>query len=203
MTKGVDRAAPFTAAELKILADHGYTFVGRYFSASSWKVVTRSEALRIKDAGLYLVTVYQDANNSPIKFTAANAAKHAANAIKQAKAIRQPSGTPIYFAVDYDVQGAGGYPGLLSYFQTLVKAFKGSGYSVGVYGGYAAVNYVKRQVPSVTHIWQTVAWSRGERADYNLLQSKVDVPLPEAPKSIKNVDILESNGNGGGFKVEA
>jgi hypothetical protein len=201
MTKGVDRATSFTKAELAALAQHGYTFVGRYLSASSWKRVTLAEAKLITAAGLYLVTVYQDSNNSPDKFSAEIGAKHAANALKQATLIKQPKDTPIYFAVDYDLEGRGGLPNVLSYFQAIAKAFKGTGYTVGVYGGYKAVTYIKRQVPAVTHVWQTIAWSKGERADYNILQNRVDIPLPEAPKVFKNIDLLESKGNGGGFKV--
>jgi hypothetical protein len=200
MSKGIDRATAFTQAECEILKAHGYSFIGRYYSLSAWKRLTLKEAQRISAAGLFVVAVYQDAGRDKKSFTAARGAIHAANAIQQAKACGQPVGTPIYFAVDFDAKGAGGLGNVVTYFGAVVKGLAGSGYTAGVYGS-ADVTDVVATVKGVTHKWQTIAWSKGEVTNYNLLQYKIDTPLPEAPTKLRNVDLCKSNGNGGGWKV--
>lgn len=202
MTKGIDRATAFTQAECEILKAHGYSFIGRYYSTSAWKRLTAKEAGIISAAGLYVVSVYQDGGRGKKDFTAARGAAHAAEAIKQARACRQPEGTPIYFAVDFDASSAGGLGNVVTYFRAVMGAMEGSGYEPGVYGCADVTDVViLASCNKMRYKWQTVAWSKGEITDYNLLQYKIDIPLPEAPTKLRNVDLCKSNGNGGGWRV--
>jgi hypothetical protein len=201
VAKGIDRAVPFRkASEVLELKKHGYTFIGRYLSKSAWKALTKPEARLIALNGLYIVSVYQNANNKAELFTKNRGVSDAKDALIKAISIGQPKGTPIYFAVDFDAYASShAMSQVYTYFSGVVSVFKGSGYDVGVYGSYGTCKSVRDKF-GLLYVWQTVAWSRKKvLPNYNLYQHKVDVALPEN-RAFGNVDLLESNGNGGGWK---
>ncbi len=212
MAEGIDRAAPFTtAAPLDCLRSNGITFIGRYYSNSDWKNLTRSEAQLISSRGLWIVTVYQDAANNPGYFTYERGVSDCSRAIQRATDVGQPTGTPIYFAVDFEVRAQDSrLANVERYFEGVQQRMRqyaqdngGASWPLGIYGTYDAVTYIRDRVDDVTYIWLTYAWSRGRTLDEaNLYQYSNDLKL-DACRNAGTVDRVRSNGSGGGFKVNA
>jgi hypothetical protein len=129
----------------------GFEGVMRYISPSSKKNLTKAEAKRLHDAGLWIGLIWET--------TAARAgegARAGADDVKWAEAAADklglPMDCPIFFAVDFDAPASKVRP----YF-TAVK--KGAKRPTGSYGG------VKIAAAGLTdYIWQTEAWSHGEVA---------------------------------------
>jgi hypothetical protein len=203
VAKGIDRAVPFKkTSELLDLKKFGYTFIGRYLSKSTWKALPKPEARLISLNGLYIVSVYQNSNNKPEFFTPSRGTADAKDALIKAISIGQPKGSPIYFAVDFDAySSAQSMSKVYSYFDAVIKVFKGTGYDVGIYGSYGTCDSVQKKF-GLKYVWQTLAWSKRKvLPNANLYQYKIDLPLPENP-SFGNVDLNESNGVGGGWKAK-
>ncbi|MBO8164711.1 MAG: DUF1906 domain-containing protein [Brevibacillus sp.] len=136
----------------------GMRFVCRYLVPASmaWKRLTRAEAEAITAAGMKIVSVFQRGTNDA-KGGAVNGTWDGKAAYAEAKAIRQPEGTAIYFAVDYDAQPAD-YDAIEAYLRAAAAELPG--YSVGVYGSYAVVEEMAKR-GACSHFWQTYAWSKG------------------------------------------
>lgn len=98
---GLDCASPVTAA-LPALKRAGYQWVGRYYSRSPAKNLTRVEAVAIAAAGLRVVTVWEARGDQASSFSRSQGSADGGAALAQAHACGQPLGTPIYFAVDFD-----------------------------------------------------------------------------------------------------
>lgn len=202
MGKGVDRARPFNGSELKRLKEAGYGFIGRYLTkkANMWKRLTAFEAEKISENGLFIVSIYQDANNHVGCFTSDKGDDQAVSAILNAHEVKQPTGTPIYFAVDYDT-GSSKPLAVINHFRAIAERLEGTGYIPGVYGSFNTVNRVRDAVPAVDYGWQTLAWSRGKVIPgVHLHQFKCDTDLPE-DRNVRAVDLNTSNGAAGGWKV--
>lgn len=169
-TKGIDCAVPLTAEKAKAMYAAGMRFACRYLVPASmaWKRLTRAEAEAITAAGLKIVSVFQRGTNDA-KGGAANGARDGKAAYLEAKAIGQPEGTAIYFAVDYDAQPAD-YTAIEAYLRAAAKELPG--YLVGVYGSFAVVEEMARR-GACQRFWQTYAWSKGQVSkSANLYQYK-------------------------------
>ena len=138
------------------------SFVVRYYSWSPGKNLSRSEADRLAAMGIRCAAVWEahakDANG------VANGKLHARNAFKQARACGQPSGTPIYFAVDFEPSAAE-LAGVQHYFEGIrdeLNAIQqdpkrnptGLRYAIGVYGNRSGLDVCKRQ-GIATWFWQS------------------------------------------------
>jgi LysM repeat protein len=160
MTKnGFDCATKLTAASAKALKALGFDYVVRYLG-DSWKTFDKVEAKAIQDAKLNLISVYEENSTFLGYFNRAQGIEDAKEAYKYAKAIGQPSGSAIYFTVDYDAQ-ASHMGAILAYLDGVKDALKD--YKVGLYGSYDVMNAVKGKVD---FYWQTYAWSDGKVADH-------------------------------------
>lgn len=157
-TKGIDCAVPLTAEKAKAMYAAGMRFACRYLVPASmaWKRLTRAEAEAITAAGLKIVSVFQRGTNDAAG-GAANGSRDGKAAFQEAKAIGQPEGTAIYFAVDYDAQPAD-YAAIESYLRAAAAEIPG--YRIGVYGSYNVMEAMA-SVGACQHFWQTYAWSRG------------------------------------------
>jgi hypothetical protein len=189
-TKGIDCAVPLTAEKARAIRAAGYEFVARYLVPEryAWKRLTRAEAEAITAAGMKIVSVFETTANRPVRGAAAGAVD-GAEALKEAKAIGQPLGTAIYFAVDYDAQPKD-YDAIEAYLRAAAAAI--TGYRVGVYGSYAVIEEMARR-GAAQHFWQTYAWSRGKRSQRaNIYQHKNGVTLAG-----HTVDLNESYGGEG------
>ncbi|KZL19028.1 hypothetical protein PsAD2_02547 [Pseudovibrio axinellae] len=152
-----------TASSVEALASaiarKGYKAVGRYYSFSNWKKLQPVEAQQLIAAGLTLFTVYQDANNKPSTFTKAAGTQQAGEALHLAQnIIRQPKGSGIYFAVDYDASYYDYVHYITPYFEAIKASFKeaGSPYKIGIYGnGLVCENALKDGLVDFTWLSQS------------------------------------------------
>ena len=138
-----------------------------------------ADAQRIVAAGLKIVSIFETNGEAitPYEGTGAgndygeivgylSAAQGEADgkeAIASAQAIGQPTGSGIYFALDFDTGPPGYIPGLKSavenYLAGVDDALKGSGYQIGVYGAAQTLQWATTADPSngytpdVTYTW--------------------------------------------------
>ena len=165
MTAGFDTTA--NAASLATtIKTAGYSFVGRYLSKSTWKLISAPEAIALKAAGLGILLVYEDGPTSPSYFSTGRGTSDATRAIGQAAALGAPAGTAIYFTVDYDASAADINGVISAYFVEVAAALAAdpSGYVVGVYGSGQTCQAIGSN-GSATYTWraQSTGW-----AGYNL-----------------------------------
>jgi hypothetical protein len=125
-------------------------FVARYYREpeSRWPALSIGEAELISSAGLKIVAVWESHSRNPAHFSYDSGFGDATAAYQQAKAVGQPPGSAIYFAVDFDARGWS-FDGVDAYFrgvQAGLAAASGGApeYAVGVYGSGAICDAVKR-----------------------------------------------------------
>lgn len=180
MTKILDTTEN-TSPHIEDLRQVGCETVIRYYSNSSWKRVTRKEALALANGGLRLAVVYQNRQNQVADFSssAGEAAGRAAHDHASGE-IQQPTGSAIYFAVDFDATSSDITGAVIPFFEGVKRglAAAGSGtagYRVGVYGSGRTCKMVSEAgLADFTWLAQSRGWA-GYRdwldsAKWNLLQ---------------------------------
>jgi glucan-binding YG repeat protein len=173
MSNAIDTPSKVTATAAASLAKQGITYVGRYLG-HSWKGIDKAEADAIKAAGLQIFSIYETNPTKAAYFTYAQGKADAFAAAGFAQEIGQPSGTAIYFTVDYDAQSKD-FDGILSYFKGIKDNLKG--YAIGVYGSYSVLTYLQPQ-NIAKYYMQTYAWSNGQHCKFNhIYQYKNDQKL--------------------------
>jgi hypothetical protein len=201
--RGIDMALDSrdVAQELK---SSGLHFVARYYRSplSRLPALSADEARMVSSNGMKLVAVWQYQSNRPEHFSYERGHADAISAYQQARAVGQPNGSAIYFAVDYnapdrDIAGA-----VQQYFRGvrdgLVAAGGGSPpYKIGVYGSGAVCLYLKRmQLAEYTWLSASTAWyGSREYGDWNIKQGRRTTLLSF------DHDINETRGDYGGFTV--
>jgi hypothetical protein len=134
------------------------------------------ESKVLNDNGIAILSVYQYKNQLPEKFVtglpdtgsaAAEARADAVAALDQARTVRQPHGSAIYFGVDFDLkEGAQGQDGkpligsIVDYFK-IINGTIGNTYRIGVYGN-GFVNRVLRDQNLVKLSWVSASRSFAE-----------------------------------------
>lgn len=196
--KGFDCATPLTYTKAKQFYDQGFRAVGRYLAdAGSWKRISPQEAQAITESGLYIVSAFERGADRAAAGAEAGR-QDGILALRYAKEVGQPEGTAIYAAVDFDAN-ADHYNAIEAYLRAFDEQI--TGYECGVYGEFEVCQaMIDRGV--VSKAWQTYAWSRGQKvADPNFYQ--YDNGPDGSGKTINgmNVDLDESNGDAGGWKV--
>lgn len=161
-SKACDCATILNAQQAKDLKDAGYQVVGRYLTGyvgmSKPKGITLDEIKNIETAGLSVFLIYQDGGYYPEYFANPNQGTVDAQiAISAAKKIGAPSGSTIYFAVDFDAYEYQLESMIMPYFRQISLTFKSGennkNYQVGIYGprlicstvseaGYAKYSFV-------------------------------------------------------------
>jgi hypothetical protein len=112
--------------------------VGRYYRMAThpeW-AITKAEAQELSKANIKIFMVFEDYGHaSKLKLTKAQGKTDGASALNQARAIGQPEGTAIYFAVEGLPDGykEADLPGIRSYFSGVEELIAGK-YQLGVYG---------------------------------------------------------------------
>jgi len=190
MAQGIDCATPLTLSTAKALYAAGYRFACRYLvpPAYAWKRLTLEEARAITEAGMNIVSVFETSAQRAKGGAAAGQADGAA-AYLEAKAIGQPPGTAIYFAVDYEALPAD-YDRIEAYLRAAAAEIKE--YAAGVYGSYFVIEEMAKR-GACRHFWQTYAWSRGQKSPrINLYQYRNNVQVAGIL-----ADLNESFGNEG------
>ena len=125
-------------------------FVARYYREpeSRWPALSASEARRLSSLGLKIVAVWESHSRDPAHFSYSSGYDDALMAYQQARAIGQPAGSAIYFAVDFNARGQS-LDGVDDYFRGIaagLAAASGGGatYAVGVYGSGVVCDTIKR-----------------------------------------------------------
>src|ERR1700730_919481 len=87
---------------------NGLDFVARYYRKpdSRWPALSANEAKVLSALGLNVVAVWESHSQHRDYFTYGRGYWDAVSAYRQAKAVGQPAGSAIYFAVDFDAKGA-------------------------------------------------------------------------------------------------
>jgi hypothetical protein len=90
------------------------------------------EAQAIANAGIKLFTIFEDDGDPSLQ--GGMGIKHAQLALRQAKAIGQPPGSAIYFALEHLPHGytKADVPGVVGYIKEIISVFNGR-YRIGVY----------------------------------------------------------------------
>jgi hypothetical protein len=120
-------------------------FVARYYRdpASRWPTLTASEVQRLSALGVKLVTVWEWHSRDPAYFSYASGYNDALSAYLQAKTVRQPAGSAIYFAVDFNARDTA-LQQVDQYFRGVAAAGGGRPeYKIGVYGSGTVCAEVK------------------------------------------------------------
>ncbi len=157
---------------------HEVDFIARYYSFNPMKDLTKPEAEAVTKAGLSIVSIFQAVNSSYGGFTPLIGNRDATKALNAATAIGQPTGSAIYFAVDFDAQDPGSNKVyeirdyVIPYFRAVNMVLKGQ-YLVGVYGS-GLVCRILKNLRLATYCWlaASTGWSESDGfKDYNIIQS--------------------------------
>ncbi len=179
-------------------------FVARYYRdpASRWPTLSAEEARMLSSAGMSLVAVWESHSHKRDYFSYASGYSDALAVHRQAKAIGQPSGSGIYFAVDFNAQEPDVRGPVDQYFRGVhagltAAAGKGREYRVGVYGSGAVCDYLKRaRLAEYAWLSNSTAWSGYDSfTDWNIRQSG------RSPLLSFDQDSNEARGEYGSFQV--
>lgn len=196
---GCDTATSITNARLKLLQDNGYTFVGRYLPGSAYALTT-SERDIITGGGLYIVSIWESGSpTSDSYFSTSKGKSDAQNAINGAKSIGQPTGTPIYFTIDYNAQSAAINGVINDYLTAIDNVFKaqGSPYKLGLYGSGLVLNSFQHLFP-YRMLAGATGWSGSSAYTEYCLKQFLPRTLSNSSTSIE-IDDEYSNGAAGGW----
>ena len=129
--------------------------------------------------------------DGPVRTLAMEAQWDAEAAVRQARQVRQPPGTAIYFGVDFNA-GADTAQSALEYFRIVSDILKASGYLVGVYGNGAALDLLRGKTHAagpyagrnmVDFFWLCAARGHAGAAshfnsgNWDLFQTRIDMTL--------------------------
>jgi hypothetical protein len=172
MAQGIDLPTDASNA-LNEIKDSKIDFVARYYRnpASRWPALSASEAQRLSSVGVNVVTVWEWHSHDPGYFSYASGYEDARSAYAQAKAVGQPAGSAIYFAVDYNAPASDISGSIEPYFRGVAAGLAAAGggrseYKVGVYGSGAVCAAIKR-AGLAQYAWLTGSTSWAGTLDYN------------------------------------
>jgi hypothetical protein len=179
-------------------------FVARYYRdpASRWPTLSAEEARMVSAAGMSLVAVWESHSHKRDYFSYASGYSDAVTADRQAKAIGQPPGSAIYFAVDFNAQEPDVRGPVDRYFRGVAAGLAAAGgrtreYRVGVYGSGAVCDYLKlARLAEYAWLSNSTAWTGyASFADWNIRQSG------RSPSLSFDHDSNEARGEFGSFRV--
>ncbi|UQZ48303.1 DUF1906 domain-containing protein [Bacillus sp. PK3-037] len=143
-----DTATIITTEKAQTLRNNGYKTIGRYLTGNvrtssglTSKALTAEELAVIFNAGLKVFPIYQDGGYQSSYFVKDQGTRDAYSAASAARRLGFPSGTTIYFAVDFDAYDYEVTDKIIPYFQEIKSAFAkmqtfstAPKYEIGVYG---------------------------------------------------------------------
>ncbi|HUC10101.1 MAG TPA: glycoside hydrolase domain-containing protein [Stellaceae bacterium] len=211
--QGVDLATDATAVVNEI-KERRIDFVARYYRApdSRWPALSASEARQLSSQGLKIVAVWESHSRDPRNFSYLSGYRDAMVAYMQAKAIAQPAGSAIYFAVDFDARRRS-LAAIDDYFQGIRAGLAAAGggkadYRVGVYGSGAVCDWIKRSgLAQYSWLSNSIAWAGSiEYEDWNIRQGSplLDLSFSHDSDEAKNeygafqLDDSAASGSSGG-----
>lgn len=201
--QGIDMPTDASDA-LNEIKDSKIDFVARYYRnpTSRWPTLSAGEVQRLSSLGLKIVALWEWHSHDPAYFTYAAGYDDAKGAYQQARSVRQPAGSAIYFAVDYNAPAADIAGSIQQYFRGVAAGLAAAGggrseYRVGVYGSGAVCASIRRAgLAQYSWLSNSSAWA-GSLAynDWNIKQGGHFSSL-----SI-NHDANEARDDYGGFRV--
>ena len=179
----------------------GYTWVaGYYFQDSRYKqLLTKAAAQVISQAGLYLVSLWENGDPTDAQyFTAAQGREDAARAFLFAQAANQPAGTPIYATVDGDITDLDAVTAYFTAFRHFLQSCQCQ-YLTGVYGSGLVCRAIIHA--GLAH-YSWVSGSRGWSGYADWLPH-ADIVQTAENQSAHGIsfDANVSNGSAGGWKL--
>ena len=129
--------------------------------------------------------------DGPVRTLAMEAQWDAEASVRQARQVRQPAGTAIYFGVDFNA-GADTAQAAVQYFTIVSDILKANGYLVGVYGNGAALDLLRGKTHAtgpfagrtmVDFFWLSAARGHAGAAshfnsgNWDLFQTRIDMTL--------------------------
>jgi hypothetical protein len=193
-----------TTTKLACLKSNGVTTVVRYYNFRNSQQLPNKrldppEAQALAASGMEIAVVFQQGQNSASAFSDAQGFKAGQAAFRQARdKIGQPTGSGIYFSVDFDASTNEINQRIVPFFQGVRRAFDqesggGPSYRVGVYGS-GLVSSLLTSKGLIELTW--LAMSRGFRGTKEALQAGefhlAQVP-PERTLCGLGVDLNEPN----------
>ncbi len=186
---------------LNELKANGFDFVARYYRAadSRWPALSPGEAQLLSSAGLKIVAVWELHSRKPSHFSYASGYGDAMAAYPQARAVGQPAGSAIYFAVDFNAQSL---EPIDEYFRGIAVGLAAASggnadYAIGVYGSGAVCDALKGAALA-RYCWlsNSIAWTDSiEYEDWNIRQG------PQLPELSFNHDSDAARDEYGAFRV--
>ena len=151
-----DCSTPITQARANTLKANGYKYAGRYISGGEKKRITIPEIELILANGMKWFPIFQKSGNSLSYFNAKQGLDDANECLANGIKYRIPSGSTIYFAVDFDAMDGDVTTNILPYFKAIKNRFdfhNPRNYKIGIYGarnvcsrvsdaGYAVTSFV-------------------------------------------------------------
>src|SRR6516164_2474605 len=169
--KIIDTADTMTSSKLSALKKAGVETIIRYDDRrprGGWKQIHPAEAELIRDAGLRLGIVYEDAATASY-FTRLEGILSATYARQQAAKRGQPEGSAEYFAVDFDPTSADTRNRIIPYFDGVYQAFDEQNglprLYVGAYCSGLCATMLKAKYPNIL-IWITCSLGFNGSRDY-------------------------------------
>ena len=164
--QGIDLPTDASNA-LNDIRDSKLDFVARYYRSptSRWPTLTAAEAQRLSSLGVKIVAVWEWHSHDPAYFSHASGYSDAISAYTQAKAVGQPAGSAIYFAVDYNAPSSDISGAIDQYFRGVAAGLAAAGngrseYKVGVYGSGAVCDAVRRAgLAQYTWLTNSTSWT--------------------------------------------
>jgi Domain of unknown function (DUF1906) len=194
-SRGLDSNTPLTG-HAECIAKEGFSFCCRYYKTSP-SCLSKSEAIALSAAGLYIVTVLElekGSPSSPAYFSPGRGLVDGRFALEKAIVVGQPEGSPIYFAVDFDAADTD-LASITDYFGSVASA-AGHRHPVGVYGSGLVCGRLLQTTP-VSYAWlsMSMGWrGSGGFTGYNIRQTAGGKVCGVS------VDFDESAGHGGGWR---
>ena len=144
---GIDLAMDTSNMVEELRGSH-IEFIARYYRdpTSSLPALSPQEARKLASLGLKIVAVWEQNSPDPENLSYSAGYDDAFAAYKQAKAIGQPAGSAIYFAVDFNAHEL---ESAKEYFRGIIAGLTAASggraeYEIGVYGSGAVCDAIKR-----------------------------------------------------------
>jgi Domain of unknown function (DUF1906) len=191
-----------TTARIDLLKARGVVAVGRYYSSSAWKRLTKPEAEALSGAGIKVFTVFENGGDPALSVQ--QGIHDAQIALQQATQVAQPLGSAIYFAMEHLPNGyeASHLPGIANYFSGLQQVLNGK-YKLGVYSDGVVCDALLSS-GACAYAWLSASTSFAGSKDFDrsgkwaLAQRRVDLDW-----SGLSVDTNDAKPDFGAFLVSA
>jgi len=139
MIKGFDTAQS-VQGKAHDLYDLGYRAVGVYLRSDR---TSKAEIDGLHSVGIKIFSIWEKGNPTERKYFDAGQGTIDANAaVKYAKVLGQPSGTEIFYCVDYDASPSDIGGPITSYFAAVHKVTRDAGYLASVYGPGSVCSHI-------------------------------------------------------------